>query len=94
MLRKSVMKSESKPTEAERRMGAKILIFLGGTWLLAGLFMSKRTNIARAFRPRLIGYTIMMLSNDRYISNTVLIHSILVPQMQIMVTIAGDKEIP
>ena len=62
--------------------------------LLAGLFMSKRTNIARAFRPRLIGYTIMMLSNDRYISNTVLIHSILVPQMQIMVTIAGDKEIP
>ena len=39
MLRKSVMKSESKPTEAERRMGAKILIFLGGTWLLAGLFM-------------------------------------------------------
>ena len=39
MLKRSVMKSESKPTEAERRMGAKILIFLGITWLLAGLFM-------------------------------------------------------
>lgn len=39
MVRGAVKKPDSNPTSAERRFGAKILVFLGGTWFLGGVFM-------------------------------------------------------
>ena len=38
-MKKYAKKSYNKPTEAEKRFGAKILLFFGSVWLLAGLLM-------------------------------------------------------
>ena len=56
--------------------------------------MSRRIKIASAFTPRLKGYTAMMLVNDLKCSKTVYIQMILIPQMQHIVTSAGDSDIP
>lgn len=57
--KKIVKKLASKPSEKERRFGAKILVGLGGIWTAGGLFMA---SVLEDFMPFGIGWFVMSIS--------------------------------